>query len=155
VSAWIVSKRDIDALVRGLGQRGIPSLEIDPDTLGTILWLENHASVNARYGLSQTPPEYSYARPVPSAAVYPESKDDYDPDDVLQLVKLIRCYRYQSCEHGGWYPSEAESWTRMLDCAIAEELGYDPTAWHENGPKTLLADDPEKLERYERAPWGL
>lgn len=101
MSAWIVSKEHIDALVTGLVRSGIAApTGLSPDQLGQALWAENHASVNARYGEEDSAPAYVHAvLDLPPAV----------------LLKQVHCYDYQSCEHGGWETSPANAWITTLD----------------------------------------
>src|SRR3954464_7008277 len=122
MSAFLVSKAHIDALVQ-LVQVG-PSpvvqwhpwlgpeahergLQYDADALGALLWLENLASVTARYpqgadgdrwgptGLrDRENAAYGYRRPARRLTI-------------VEAFKVIDCYCYRSCEHTAWEQSTA------------------------------------------------
>jgi len=108
MSAWIVSKSHIDALVHALGRREM--LPGHPDLVGQMLWEENHRSVNARYGESTLCPPYSFTQP----------PVDWTPS---QLLHHIGCYDYQSCEHGAWEDSLSFKLMEDLSGALEREGG--------------------------------
>lgn len=113
MSAWIVSKRHIDALAYWLDRM---ALAHDKQKIGEMLWSENHKSIRARYGDYDRDgkfvkrPKYHYMdpKPVPTPSYY----DDFDPQNLDQILTLVRCYIYQSCEHYGWEKSRAK---RLMD----------------------------------------
>ena len=139
MSAWIVSRAQIDALVLAGIQFRVP---FDPATsagriptpaelaaAGTALWTENHRSVNHRYDEDTAVPDYTPA--LPEVLL-----------DPVAVVKLIACYAYQSCEHPGWDTSaSADFCTRLREAVLAglpmEEdvtgfavpVGYDSRPW--------------------------
>jgi hypothetical protein len=118
MSAWIVSKAHIDAMVQGaIRLEIIPQAEAD--TFGAFLWKENHKSINARYGERSKAPPYKFA-PRPS---------DLTPG---ALLKTIDCYSYQSCEHYGWEGSEAHAKCETMRAALAgkaSESDYAEAPW--------------------------
>lgn len=99
MSAWTVSKGHIDALVYWLEKSEIS--KADKDTLGGRLWTENYRSVNYRYGQRNRRPVYRYSRPLPIASRPPY--DDFDPENIDQILNLAHCYDYQSCETSDYY----------------------------------------------------
>lgn len=108
MSAWIVSKGHIDALVWALGVReGFPD-GASPDEVGTILWAENHRSVNYRYDESEPTPPYVYTLPPVR----------WTPGQVL---RLLECYDYQACESPDWKTTPAYQLTTTLREALANE----------------------------------
>jgi hypothetical protein len=67
--------------------------------------------------------------PTPSVIDY-----EYRPHpvrlDPVQVLKAIRCYEYQSCEHAGWCTSEAKQFCLILtDYAVSQLPGYEVAAW--------------------------
>jgi hypothetical protein len=143
MSAWIVSKTHIDALVRA----GIRAHIIDPtDSMGTdgfgytgkkgptdwgrLLWLENLRSVQHRY-----PRENSTELPGPCPTPFPDAYDfagNYHMPilPAVNVLKAIACYEYQSCEHPGWEDSEAHRFCQALkNAAITWLPGYDSAPW--------------------------
>lgn len=86
--------------------------------VGAMLWRENCASINARYGETKEAPDFrfkltSWARVTP-----------------VQVLKAIRCYEYQSCEHRGWHASSAHAFCEALrQSAISRLAGYSEAAW--------------------------
>jgi hypothetical protein len=145
MSAFLVSKAHIDALVQlvavGPGscfqwhpwlgpeahERG---LQYDVDALGALLWLENLASVTARYpqdadgdrcgptGLRDGEiAAYAYRRPARRLTI-------------VEAFKVIDCYCYQSCEHSAWELSTALTICQGIRSALWHALpGYDEAAW--------------------------
>jgi hypothetical protein len=134
VSAWIVSRAHIDALVLAGVQFGLAT-QPTPQALaavGTGLWQANHASVNHHYHQIHLAPAY----PAPTATVV------LDP---VTVVKLIDCYVYQSCEHPGWQTSPAAEFCRRLREILMRDLPID-TALDHRGPYPIGWQD---------APWGI
>jgi hypothetical protein len=104
------------------------------DLTGQMLWDENFKSVNHRYnngddlpgplGLGRTAPKYKH-------------RLDFDRKsiDPVQVLKAIKCYEYQSCEHEGWEKSSANAFCEALRfAAIAALLGYDDAQWEVTAP---------------------
>lgn len=68
---------------------------------------------------------------------YPPMQPGNRPTAV-EVLKLISCYEYQSCEHPGWNSSEAKRFCDALrDWAINDLPGYDEADWEYRGPKAL------------------
>ena len=137
MSAWIVSKRHIDALAYWLDRMGIAH---DKQKMGELLWSENHKSIRARYGDYDYKgnyvkrPKYRYSPP--QSRVTEPYYDDFDPQNVDQIQALVHCYTYQTCEHEGWDKSRAKRLMDTLD-QILQLAGAD---WKREGTK---------------APWGI
>lgn len=106
MSAWIVSKAHIDVLVHALGKREL--LSTDPNTAGAILWGENYRSVNFRYDESEAAPAYAF-EPPPVA---------WTPN---QLLKILGCYDYQTCECDDYRATEAGELVTILQDSLARE----------------------------------
>lgn len=137
MSAWIVSKAHIDAMVwlatrpqdacHGIDSRALLDAD-DPfaveHEIGSRLTIENRFSVEHRYpddaaGMWKGP--YTYTPPVR----FPTC---------VEALKIVRCYEYQSCEHPGW----GESWARgvcdrLTSTLIGELPGYDAAPWGWDG----------------------
>jgi len=135
VSAWIVSKAHIDVLVQAGITHGLVLLSPGtPDAVGTMLWTENHASVNYRYSERTEVPEYRF-------------EGVEAPLDDLVVVKATFCYEYQACEGADrWMASEAR---RYCDNLIAR---IDAV----HGPPSLGATGPygEPLDPTEPGAWA-
>ena len=158
MSAWMVSKAHIDALVTaaaglkpGQHDSGLSWYVKDDgqwfhsedrrelgysdrdraSEVGMMLWAENWASINYRY--PDTVEDHSQ---VPGPA-------DFRPDHVLAyrytrartlepvaVLKAIACYEYQSCEHPGWRSSEARQFCQSLKEKMVRQLpGYNTAPW--------------------------
>lgn len=132
MSAWIVSKRHIDALVYWLDKSGIS--KADKDALGGRLWTENYRSVNYRYGERNRRPVYRYTRPEPLPPRSPY--DDFDPENIDQILTLAHCYDYQSCETQDYYETPSGRYISKL-IKYLERMGAEA---HREGT---------------RSPWGI
>lgn len=103
MSAWIVSKGHVDALVQALAVEGL--IPFDQKTkVGQAMWDENYASINARYQESDKAPRYEF-----------EGIEAPLHDAII--VRQAGCFDYQSCEHGGWEGSESK---RLLDALVTK-----------------------------------
>ena len=120
MSAWIVSKAHIDALITS-------ALKVDrfnslvnyetADKIGAMLWKENHKSVNYRYNEAKEAPAYRFTRRA-------------QPLSAVEALKAIDCLEYQSCEHKGWEKSEAKRFLDKLRGLLIHALpGYDAAPW--------------------------
>lgn len=119
MSAWIVSKTHIDALVHA----GIDAELIRPeeaDEFGRMLWRENLASVAFRYPYDKGNGD----RPGP-VSFRDHHVDEYtfEPLDgglgaSRKAPAVVRqaagCYDYQSCEHDGYQGSKAQQFATLL-----------------------------------------
>lgn len=161
MSAFLVSKAHIDALVRAALSPRYPLRWYDCDTnalweqsetaeayfqeiqqhthladhettsrVGRMLWLENLASIAARY-----PEDKSGDRPGPcdltddDIAAYTYSLQTPYREPVM-ILKALDCYEYQSCEHPGWKTSEAWHFCQALRHQMIGCLpGYDDADW--------------------------
>lgn len=132
MSAFLVSKKHIDALVfaRSLVpmhercDRAAYLPELDDNELGKLLWTENVKSLKARYNPSQV----RTLKGDNKTSLYKYEKHD---DAVvfggyaLGLIKLIRCYQYQSCEHNEWTSSKAHAYCELLESRLVDLIpGY-------------------------------
>ena len=126
MSAFIVGKATIDALVTAIHSitvsRDAPVSAHDLDKIGALLWNENHRSCNALYREHNKAPRYAFEVRACSAT---------------EMLKIARCYLYQSCEHEGWATSAACAWIAAIELH-AKNLGA-----RQSGAE------------YEAAPWGI
>lgn len=87
------------------------------DTIGAMLWAENHRSVNHRYDETDEPESYTYTAPRQRLAI-------------AAALKAIDCYEYQSCEHPEWEASAARTFCAMLRKRLVSCLpGYEDAPW--------------------------
>jgi hypothetical protein len=127
VSAWIVDKVTIDALVTGIVQGEVIAPEDygNEDELGRTLWRECLTSVAYRY-----PNDEDGERPGP-IDFRDSDVDEYEFErvtvDPVVLLKQVGCYQYQSCEHPGWEASRAFAWTTALYQQL-NRAGYSHTS---------------------------
>jgi hypothetical protein len=122
MSAWIVSKRHIDALVTPLYKT------IDmANKIGQLLWEQNHRSVNHRYNKQTQTPKYEYE----PCTDYVKEQDQHIltlPLEVLDLLKLLDSYEYQSCEVK--FDAEVSIYCQRLRKHLVSQLdGYKDSVW--------------------------
>jgi len=87
------------------------------DTVGAMLWAENHRSVSARYGELQATPEYRYRETARRVSA-------------VGALKLLRCFEYQSCESADWEVTEAYRFCEGLRTLLIARLpGYEAAPW--------------------------
>lgn len=120
MSAFIVSKRHIDAIVTTAN--AWDERPADPDELGRMLWIENVCSVDHRYNehsIDAMADALTYSWPAFAPVLSP-----------VEALKAIACYEYQSCEHPGWEASKAHAFVRDFRLeAISRLPGYREAAW--------------------------
>ena len=124
MSAFLVSKKHIDVLVYA---RSIPNFwnlpegEITDTQLGHMLWNENMLSLLSRYGTEideELIRSYSYTKPIPITM------------PIINILKSISCYEYQSCEHKNWKRSPSYRYCRTVSEALVGHLpGYEDAPW--------------------------
>ena len=127
MSAFICNHSHVTALAVYAARNRILGLS-DAQQIGEMLHAENVASVNYRYG-EATKPEFAMC----AWAAFHEFSQ-------VQIIKVARCLRYQSCEHPDWEKSDA--------CKLLEEIigrstvdmpGYDEAEWVITPPATNAA----------------
>ena len=128
MSAWLLSKQEIDVLVHWLHKTGVSNAL--PDSLGAMLWSENYKSIRARYG------DYDYrtGKYVKRPAYHyqtPKSTNDFDVESKDQALKMVHFYSYQTCEHDSYYSSRAH---KMMD-KLANVLEAQGADYHKEGLK--------------------
>lgn len=129
MSAFIVSKRHIDALVTTAEAWRIPlagshgsamhRFSFTAKDLGQLLWTENFRSVNYRYTEQQAEEIYPGPNAYSTKVLTP-----------VQALKAIACYEYQSCEHPAWPTSVAHQFVEQFTSEAIHRLpGYDAADW--------------------------
>jgi len=160
MSAWIVSKKHIDLMVKAVmeGTRDgalksfltdrFLTASINPDSLGSMLVKECVDSVSYRYpgdyvsdGELPGPCHPYYVRPY----VYEDPK--YRPTAV-ELFKAVDCYDYQSCEHPGWKSSKAMQLCDEIRFVIASAVKDVDDKVKNRGKRGW------EWPEYDDAPWG-
>jgi hypothetical protein len=141
MSAWIVSKKHIDALVTAyLHSQHFDKQRTSEENnqLGQMLWHENHQSVNCRYNERKVTPNYKFS----SCSSCVNGDGTRTKLSTVALFKLVNCYMYQTSEHGGWTESKAYEFCNNLRERLAAKLG-------------VKVDEVYKLPEYDAAPWGI
>jgi hypothetical protein len=99
---------------------GGASYDVNHDTataIGQALVNQNYASVNYRYNESDPADRFTYVRGLPRLTI-------------VQVLKAIHCYEYQSCEDGGWEVSMAKAFCDALTTRLINLLpGYEEADW--------------------------
>lgn len=119
MSAWIVSKTHIDALVQAGIEREMVRPE-EADEFGKMLWGENLASIHYRY--PDTVENGGYPGPAGFVAsdvdAYTYEPLDGEPGITLKAEGVVNtavaCYDYQTCEHPEYEGSKAERFALLL-----------------------------------------
>lgn len=128
MSAWMCSDSHLKLVALWAAKTpGVAGVDVAVANEATgILWEANRDSLLARYGDSGAEMVGADAAPEFMAAdVAP-----LDAHAVVEVLKQIRCYRYQSCEHKPWSSSQAHMLTeRAEDRAIAALPGYADATW--------------------------
>jgi len=138
MSAWIVSKKHIDALVTWATDNNLIvsykgenfPVKGDLDRIGQSLWNENFCSVNSRYSENNATPKYTFTPHVVSDMV---------------IFKNIGCYNYQTCEHAGYEDSFAFAFVE----AVMDEL--DKRGYNHTRIKMITS----LSNQYDKTPWGI
>lgn len=125
MSCYIVNKKTIDVIVKGIEDYGIDyrakNYKTDNcrlivlrgsqnDAIGQSLLNQNYASVDYRYRENNKVPEYHF-----SDVEYNEG----------MLLGCINCYLYQACETEDFFESELYRSLRRLKEAMLEQLIED------------------------------
>jgi hypothetical protein len=139
MSAWVVSRAHIDAIMSVAVQRKVCTAE-EATAIGHMLWRENVRSVNFRYDERGRTPSYRFT----------EAEEWVDSAVAL---KLLHCLGYQSCERPDWQRSEAYAWLLALE----EKLGEDPFISLEQVRSVHGATVPAyyNTREYSEAPWAI
>jgi hypothetical protein len=138
MSAWIVSKNHINAIVQGA-----ITLELIPPNkateVGKDLWKENHESIHYRYPNDKGggAPSYAFKAGNPDLALG-------------ALLKALHCYNYQTWEHPDGKASQAKALTDKMEAKILT-LKPSLTERDNGGGYESHDHDPD----YTAAPWGI
>lgn len=98
------------------------------DSLGAMLLQANVDSVNARY---REKTEMTFEA-CPHAF--------HTHLSVVEIIKALHCYRYQSCEHEGWEGSDAYNLVAsLLEHATHSLPGYSEATWGARCPHPVKA----------------
>jgi hypothetical protein len=135
VSAFVVSKADIDILVTAIVRlRPAGRRMIDLSELGRLLWRENVKSMAYRYGMPERHAD-EHAGYLEEIAAY-----RFRPTVVCRaaVAKVAACYDYQACEHPGWEASEAhEIYALIAEAYPTTSPNYDAMPWGISGAEDL------------------
>lgn len=94
------------------------ALNMDERAAFEMLSIENAKSVGYRYNESTKPVEYV---PLSFGARSPT---------IVEALKLLDCYEYQSCERPEWAETETFRWCYRLRKALCQALpGYSDSNW--------------------------
>jgi hypothetical protein len=86
------------------------------ETVGAMLAAQNQRSVNFRYAEEEIEAVYQHG---PTGS--------YSP---VELLKIVKCYEYQSCETPDWETTEAHNFCAALKDQLIHLLpGYDEAPW--------------------------
>ncbi len=122
MSAWLLSKSEIDILVHWMFKTGTVQKRTNPDALGKTLWAANYRSIRARYG------DYDYEGKYVKCPIYHYSTptEEYYKTDMDQALKMVHYYDYQTCEFSGYDESRA----KMLIDKLGKELTWQGADWN-------------------------
>lgn len=140
MSAWVVSKAHIDALVNAAAQFGVITNSREAHAAGRLLWAENVRSVNHRYYEDSEPPEYTIET---TEAVF----------HAAAVVRVLDCYEYQSCECPDWEKTAAFAWCLHLRDAALDRLPAGATEEVRDGP--FRVPRYRTWPEYKQTPWGI
>ena len=142
MSAFVVDKAHINAMIdaglsvhyrpmtwypKGENRQGSLT-EINASEVGQMLLDECVKSVSYRYedsDLTNLPgrSDVDYLLPF-------QYRRFANPPTLIEILKIISCYEYQSCEHPGWEDSEAHAFCQVLRVSTISRLpGYDEAPW--------------------------
>jgi hypothetical protein len=137
MSAYVVSDNHINELMRFIDSRFFLSMgyiqRLMPETyslsgeklyqaIGQELLKENYLSVNRRYKESDKVHKFDYFPKLGNGNLKP-----------VEILKLVKCLEYQSCEHEEWENSVANKILKTITCNAIERLdGYDEASWGVN-----------------------
>jgi hypothetical protein len=132
MSAWMCNDDHLSVLTDALHLFNIvPDGQTKEQTFAA-LHLENERSLAYRYGDPISDTHEGYRRP-------PEVR----PEDIYTLSFS---YKYQSCEHPGWYVSDVYAWIKTLQAKHEELWNVDADeAWdrcHSIKPEGMWSMDP-------------
>lgn len=131
MSAWLVSKRHVDAVVStAIAHRAIDRSEAD--VTGSMLWGANADNLAYLYSDldddERNPGPYRF--------------DPYPIEDPDVAHKAVQCLDYQSCDQKAWNESLAGRLLATLAETIAASIGTTPDGMYDR-------------PGWETAPWGI
>lgn len=129
MSAWIVSKGHVDALVQQMIVDGLITLD-QADATGKMLWDENHYGVNVRYRGHEPTPDYKF------------EGVEARLDDIVILAQ-IHCLNYQCAEWQGYENQPGMQLIKRLRTRICDRHGVEP------------GDVDSDYHLWRDAPWGI
>lgn len=125
MSAWMVTKSHIDAMVQSVINTDLLRTQPDqnPTTLGKRLWSENWVAFNIRY-------EGRYPEDRPDIENYVFEGTD-KPLDPVAINTLIRCYHYQCSEYEECDQQPGWQLLTLLQgvLGVSEEDGLERGPW--------------------------
>lgn len=121
MSAWIVSKAHIDALVQASIENGLIPLDREcADLLGVLLWEENRYSVAVRYP-GDADGEWPGPIGLTIAEIHGYRFEGVEaPMDSSIILTLADCWEYQCAEFRGWDERPGAERVRRLRAAIGD-----------------------------------
>ena len=121
---------DIDHYNAALAKARREVTRENAETWGAVLLAENRASVNYRYTEDEIEAPY----------IFTEIPGHLGALDAVAILKAIRCYAYQACEHPEWKASEARAFCDALTVQMINMLpGYDAAKWEVDSFADVLA----------------
>ena len=88
------------------------------DRVGQMLLVENRLSVNHRYAEGEIEEFYTF-------------REVQGPFDPKRVINACRGYTYQTCEHPGWWKSEARQFVDALQTyQVTKLIGDSGDGWH-------------------------
>lgn len=141
MSVFPVGKAHIDAMVNAAAQWGVISTEAEALAAGQMLWDENYRSVNHSHRERSRAPSYSVT--ATGAVFHPAA-----------IMKIVRCYDYQTSEAPNWANTDAFAWCARLRQAALAAMTDDYRAPRLNSlgheqPTYMLSTE------YRTTPWGI
>ena len=137
MSAWIVTKHHLDAMITAALFNTASDrfrwfhdgtwhelTTANANEVGTMLWAENHRSVNHRYSENDEPQPYRFRHYSGPVNLTPGA-----------VACIVACYDYQTCEHDAWEASSAWAFCRALERKVLRQLpDYEKCPWGINDP---------------------
>ena len=145
MSAFIVDKIHIDGLVQAmLESNGFHSpfryffkdkshavVKENANDIGSMLWEENLKSIDSRY--PDCKEDGKYPGPIDFSTkdiVSYTYKRASQRVKLIDALKAIDCYEYQTCEHNDWEKSESFAICQSLRKWLISRLpGYEEASW--------------------------
>ncbi len=158
MSAFVVDKSHINAILKGAMSNAMKSSgnhywfcgkerhdTENADRIGQMLLDENIRSVSYRY------PDISKLNDLPGRTdcehLLPFQFNIMGRTPrPIELIKLVHCLDYQSCEHPEWRDSEAKAFCdSVIECAIYQLPGYEEAPWEWQGEFPATRPDRDRI----------